>query len=127
MGFLVSGGAMLTCSFGVAPSCLMVLPQNMVNVMLPAANIMDGKPMVNILPFGMCNSIANPVVASATAAAWGVLTPAPCVPATPAPWVPGAPNVLIGNLPALTKDSVLMCTWGGVIQVTMPGQTIVQL
>src|SRR5215475_3483301 len=94
-------GAMLQCSFGAAPSSLVVLPQNRVLTGTPAANIMDGKPMVNILPFGVCSSLANPTVASATAAALGVLTPMPCIPVTPAPWVPGAPTVLLGNFPTL--------------------------
>ena len=83
--------------------------------------------MVNILPFGMCNSIANRTVASATAAAMGVLTPMPCIPVTVAPWVPGSPTVLIGNMPALNNNSKLMCTWAGVIQITNPGQTQTQV
>lgn len=122
MGLLVCGGAMLQCSFGAAPSSLMVLPLNKVLTMMPAANIMDNKPIVNILPFAMCSSPANPTVAAATAAALGVLTPMPCVPATCAPWVPGSPTVLIGNMPALNMDSKLICNWGGVIQIIVPGQ-----
>lgn len=121
-------GATLQCSFGLAPSSLMVLPVNQcMTSYVPAANIMDNKPMVNILPFGMCTSLANPTVAAATAAAMGVLTPMPCIPVTPAPWVPGAPTVLLGNMPALNNTSKLMCTWAGVIQVVYPGQVIEQI
>ena len=59
--------AQLMCSQGMAPSALVVLPLNRVmSGNQPAANIMDYKPMVNILPFGMCRSPANPVVAAAT-------------------------------------------------------------
>lgn len=121
MGMCVCGGAMLQCSFGVAPSSLMVLPQNQVMSAMPIANIMDGKPLVNVLPFGMCSSPANPTVAAATAAALGVLTPMPCIPATASPWVPGSPTVLVGNMPALNMDSKLICTYGGVIQIVSPG------
>ncbi|WP_434660434.1 DUF4280 domain-containing protein [Klebsiella sp. MISC125] len=119
----VCSGALLQCSFGVAPSTLMVMPINRTLVSgLPMANIMDNKPFVNIMPFGMCLSIANPTVAAATAAALGVLTPMPCIPATPAPWMPGSPTVLVGNMPALTAQSQLICMWGGVIQISYPGQ-----
>jgi hypothetical protein len=51
-----------------------------------------------------------------------VLTPMPCVPVTPAPWVPGSATVMLGKMPALNNNCKLMCTWGGVIQVTVPGQ-----
>ena len=78
--------------------------------------------MVNIMPFGMCASPANPTVAAATAAALGVLTPMPCVPMTMAPWVPGSVTVLLANLPALNNSFKLLCTWGGVITVAAPGQ-----
>jgi len=119
---LVTSGAMMRCSFGVAPSSLIVLPVNQTMAGAPAANIMDHKPIVNIPPFGMCTSLANPTVAAATAAAMGVLVPMPCVPVIPAPWVPGSPTVLIGNMPALNDYSICMCTWGGVISFTFPGQ-----
>ncbi len=128
MGMHVCNGAVLMCSFGAAPSSLVVLPINMVTTSnLPAANIMDNKPMVNILPFGMCMSLANPTVAAATAAAMGVLAPMPCIPVTPAPWVPGSPTVMLSNMPALNNLSKLMCTWGGVISVTVPGQFTEQI
>jgi hypothetical protein len=78
---------------------------------------------MNIPPFGMCQSPSNPTVAAATAAALGVLTPMPCIPATPAPWVPGAPTVTLCNAPALDNTSKLTCIWGGVISFTNPGQT----
>jgi hypothetical protein len=121
-------GAMLKCSMGLAPSSLVVLPVNRVMTSnVPAANIMDNKPMVNIMPFGMCQSPANPTVAAATAAALGVLTPMPCVPNTPAPWAPGAPTVLIANQPALDDTSKLMCIWAGVIEVTYAGQATHQI
>jgi hypothetical protein len=123
MGQLVTSGAALACSFGLAPGTLNVLPANQCMCGTPAANINDNKPMVNIAPFGMCNSIANPEVASATAAALGVLTPMPCVPVIPAPWAPGSPTVKLGNMPALNNTSKCMCAYGGVIQITAPGQT----
>jgi hypothetical protein len=124
----VCNGAKLMCSMGAAPGTLVVLPMNKVMTSnQPAANIMDHKPMMNVTPFGVCTSLANPAVAAATAAALGVLTPMPCVPNTPAPWVPGAPTVVLGNQPALDNSCKLMCAWGGVIQVMMPGQLTHQI
>lgn len=123
MGLLVCTGAQLMCPFGTAPSTLMVAKPHNVLVDTPNANIMDNKPIANILPFGLCTSIANPTVATATAAALGVLTPMPCIPNTPAPWAPGVPFILIENMPALEQNSKLMCMWGGVIQIIQPGQT----
>jgi hypothetical protein len=122
MANLVCMGATLQCSFGAAPSSLVVLPANGVLTGAPAATIMDHAPMVNISPFGACSSIANPTVAAATTAALGVLTPMPCIPVTPAPWALGAPTVLIGNMPALDDQSKLMCAWTGVIQINFAGQ-----
>lgn len=127
MGFAVCGGAQLMCSFGMAPSMLNVLPNNKTMTTMPLANIMDNKPMVNIMPFGMCSCLGNPTVASATAAAFGVLTPMPCIPVTTAPWAPGSPTVLIGTAPALNNTSKLICTYGGIIQITNPSVTNIQV
>ena len=118
----------MQCTFGMAPSSLVVLPKNKTFTnMMPDANIMDHVPLVNIMPFGACMSPANPTVAAATAAALGVLTPMPCIPNTPAPWVPGAVTVLLGNFPTLDNISKLMCIWGGVIQFTTPGEFTVEV
>ena len=127
MGIQVTTGAMLMCSFGVAPSTLSVVPAAMVSASkMTAATIMDFSPMVNIPPFGMCNSLSNPTVASATAAALGVLTPMPCVPAIVGPWKPGSTSVMIGKKPALTNSCTCNCAYGGVIQISNPGQGPVQ-
>jgi hypothetical protein len=127
MGIQVCMGATLQCSFGAAPSTLVVLPQNAVLTGTPAATIMDNKPIVNVPPFAMCSSPSNPTVIAATAAALGVLTPMPCLPVLPAPWVPGSPTVMIGNMPTLNNSSKLMCAWAGVIQILVPGQTTVMV
>jgi hypothetical protein len=107
----------------MAPSALTVLPVNRVACSkMPAATIMDSAPMANIASFGMCMSPANPQVAAATAAAMGVLTPQPCIPATGTPWTPGGITVEIGGVPTLDNVSICQCMWGGVISVLVPGQ-----
>lgn len=115
-------GAVLKCSMCLTPGSFVATPKQVRSSYMDAANIMDHKPLVNILPFGACMSLANPTVASATAAAQGVLTPMPCVPNTPSPWFPGAPTVPIQFLPALDDISMCMCVWGGLITVTYAGQ-----
>lgn len=128
MGFCVCQGAMLQCSFGNAPSTLNVLPAITVNVTSkPMATIMDNQPFVNIIPFGMCMNPANPAVASATAAALGVLTPMPCIPVITAPWTPGSVTVTLKGKPALTDSSLLMCAYGGVIKCNFAGQVTSQI
>lgn len=119
---VVMGGTM-TCSFGTTPATLVVIDPTrpLVSNML-AGNIMDFAPIVNIPTFGMCNTPSNPTVASATAAALGVLTPMPCIPATVAPWVPGDPDTLVGNMPGLHNACTCNCAYGGVITITNSGQ-----
>ena len=112
----------MMCTGGAAPAALSVIPAGRPMCGAPAANIADVAPIVNVPPFGMCQMPSNPAVAAATAAALGVLTPMPCVPVPAGTWTPGNPKVLVGGLPALTSDSKLVCAWGGVISVTLPGQ-----
>lgn len=128
MGICVCAGAMCACSFGAAPSALVVTPENRVTAGgPPAAAITDCVPMKNIQPFGMCSNPANPQVAAATAAALGVLTPMPCIPVVSASWAPGSPAVVVANKPALNQNSKAMCAWGGMIQITNPGNSRVMI
>jgi hypothetical protein len=117
MAQLVVNGAQCQCSFGAAPSALIILPTGMVNGSnMPAATIMDYIPIANIPPFGMCSAPTNPAVIAAQG------SPVPCVPVISAPWAPGSPTVMIGGKPALNSSSKCMCTWAGVISITTPGQ-----
>ncbi|WP_347555615.1 DUF4280 domain-containing protein [Robbsia sp. KACC 23696] len=125
MALLTIAGATLQCTFGAAPSVLNVLPLKRTLSGTPAATITDNLPLVNIVPFGVCSCPANPMVAAATAAAAGVLTPMPCVPVCAAPWIPGALRTVIGKTPALDSKSLLLCQWGGVIKIVAPGQATV--
>ncbi|GHU57953.1 hypothetical protein FACS1894133_1800 [Clostridia bacterium] len=116
--------ALCACSFGAAPMPLVVSSQtNVMACNMLAATVMDNA----FVSFGMCSNPANPTVAAATAAALGVLTPMPCLPAVAAPWTPGAATVMIGNKPALNSTSKLMCSYGGVIQISMPVAMTVML
>lgn len=124
MALPVCAGATLQCSFGLAPSTLVVVPAGHVTAGAPVANVMDFVPLTNVLPFGVCTSLANPTVAAATSAALGVLTPQPCIPQTVAPWIPSGPVKVTGmKLPVLQSTDSLQCLWGGMIRVVSPGQT----
>ena len=124
MGTIVVSGAVLQCPFGTSPSSLNVTSQAMYMISgQPAATIQDAQGMVNIQPFGMCSSLANPQVAAATAAALGVLTPQPCMPTTAGTWIPSGPTTLIDGKPCLTNDCQVLCSNGmGTIQISNPGQ-----
>lgn len=120
-------GAMLTCTFGMAPATLNAIRPTVTVEGRPAANIGDAAPIVNVPPFGMCQSLANPTVAAATAAALGTLTPMPCVPAIVGTWTPAAPKTLVGGMPALAAGATLQCAYGGVISVAVPGTATTQV
>lgn len=110
-----------TCSFGAAPMPLTATTQQTVSMCSQlSATIMDNV----CTTFGMCSSLANPTVASATAAAMGALTPMPCIPATVS-WAPGCPTVTVCGRPLLNNTSKLTCAYGGVIQVSVtPAMTV---
>lgn len=118
----VVAGATLACPFGLAPGTLNVIPSSLVLMeSRPPATIADIAPIVNIVPFGVCTSLLNPITAAQTSAALGVLTPGACTPTVVAPWAPGSPMTLIGGIPALTNASTCNCAYGGVISVVVPG------
>lgn len=118
---VVTGTAMINCTFGAAPATLTAMPRGVMVEGKPVAAITDMASGVNIPTFGLCSSLANPTVAAATAAALGALTPMPCIPAVVAPWQPGAPTTMVAGIPAVTATSMCTCTWGGVVTVAMPG------
>lgn len=125
---LAVSGAQLMCSFGAAPSALVVAAPHGVTVQkIPAATIMDFAPTTNVPPFGMCTTQSNPAVAAATTAALGVPTPAPCVPVVTGPWSPGAARVTLQKVKALHQACTAQCSYGGAITISNAGQTRVQV
>jgi hypothetical protein len=119
-------GAMLKCSFGMAPSTLSVIiplrpkAQNML-----MATITDVVPMANIMSFSMCQSLGNPTVASATSAAMGVLTPMPCIPVIAGTWTPSSKVKIMGT-PALLDNAKCSCAYGGQISIISPGNMMAE-
>jgi len=126
MPLQVVNAAKTACTMSAKPSQLVVAPTRQRTAGgQPAANIQDHVPIANIVPFGLCMSPSFPPTAAATAAASGVLTPAPCAPNTVTPWTPGSASVTIADRPALRQTDSCRCVWGGTITITDPGQTIV--
>ncbi len=126
MSLCVCTGGVLGCSFGMTPAPFNALPAPRVLAGGGCAGVMtDMMPVVNIPPFGLCKSLANPTVAAATAAALGALTPMPCIPVPAGPWTNTAQKLTIGGQSAITNDSKLTCAWGGQITVQFAGQLTV--
>ncbi|WP_276918646.1 DUF4280 domain-containing protein [Aneurinibacillus aneurinilyticus] len=106
-------GAVLSCSQGSTKSKLQTpFSHGVYSRGKVQMNIMDYKPNVNIMPFGMCSSMANPAVA-ATAANSGKLTKMPCTPIVTMPWLNGKQNVLIAKQPALMNKCTNHCIYKG--------------
>lgn len=119
----VVAGATISCSFGSQSSRLSSPMSHGVFVKgKPLMNIMDYIPNVNIMPFGTCGSMQNPVVAAATAANNGVLQRMPCMPMVTMPWLGGKTDKRVDNVPSLLSDSTNMCMFCGQIKVENDGQ-----
>lgn len=128
MGQPVTMGALLQCSFGLAPCPLAVIdPSRPLVESRPVATVNDFIPGSNIASFGMCSSTANPAVIAATAAALGTPTPAPCAPVITGPWMPGSVAVTIGGVAALTDSSTATCIWAGQVKIVQPGPVTTSL
>ena len=127
MSRVVVTGASISCPFGTSTGSFIATNCNYIKIKgITPGNTNDGLPIINITPFGMCQTPTNPAVAAATAAALGVLTPMPCIPNTKT-WAPTNPKVMVGGKPVLTQESVCLCRYGGVITVSDPGQTVLDL
>ena len=115
--------SLLKCSFGLAPGTLMVLPVKLVCACAkPVACNIDFVPFLNIMTFGMCQSMANPMVIAATAAAFGVLTPMPCIPMIITPWIAPHTKIKVRKIPTATMQSKCNCAYAGVVQIVMVQQ-----
>jgi hypothetical protein len=119
VGNLVCTGATISCSFGTTPASFSASSTD-VSATTAAGTISDVSPE-NVPAFGMCTTVSNPEVASATTAALGVLTPQACQPVL-TPWSPGSAEVTVDGQPALDDASTCSCSWGGVISVSDAGQ-----
>lgn len=124
MSAFVTEGAVITCPMGAAPANLKVTSQSKV--------LYDGKPVAtiqdasaaNVGSFGMCSSLANPQVASATAAALGVLTPQSCTFSSAGSWIPEQTKVCADGKPCLTTGAQVFCTTGmQMCTIAGPSQT----
>jgi hypothetical protein len=119
----VTSGTMLHCTMG-ASSAPLVVPDPVVAATAPVATVVNSTPTTNVPSFGLCMSLGNPQVATATGLAQGVLTPQPCMPATGPPWSPGALTIQAGGLPCVLVSSICQCAYGGVITVVAPEQVL---
>lgn len=122
---LVTDKSLCKCSFGLAPAAVTAGPQSVGSSMnMKVLTEFMIVPNTNIPPFGMCNSMANPAVASATAAAMGVLTPQPCTPVIVGPWSPCASAASVLGQKAVTTASKCNCAYGGVITIVQTPNTL---
>lgn len=123
-----AGTAVIMCTFSMGtPSVFNATPRPVLTQQLINGVITDVAPGMNITPFPICNTPSNPAVAAATAAALGVLTPAPCTYVPAGTWFPGATNIITTGIPALDNNCKLMCAWGGMISINFPAQVTHQI
>lgn len=123
MSIQTTGLALTKCMWGVAPSVYLTLPiHREITFIMPAATMLDTFPFLNMMPFILCQSKANPMVIAIMIASLGSVQVAPCIPMTFIPWVPPVPTVLIDNMPAINNNAKAMCLWAGQIQIMFPGQ-----
>ena len=105
----VVDGATLKCSLGTSPSKLKVVRPGMLIMGKLEANVMDSKPMTNVLPFGKCKCS-------------GCASIKACKPETSGPWKQVVPPVVGSSEASLLQPAVLECGHGGVINIVNPGQ-----
>ena len=114
---LLTTGCLLECTMGLTPAPFVAdeLPGAPAELGMTVGTIAQFVPMKNIPSFGTCKSPMNPTTATLTAAAQGVLTPGPCMPAG-IPWTPPSATANHFGVPLATIMSKCACGFGGVIQ-----------
>jgi hypothetical protein len=123
MANLVCTGAALKCSMGTTPATFTASGQA-VSGRTAAGVVTDVGPK-SVPAFGMCTSLQNPAVATASSA--GPLVPQACQPVIAKPWSPGSTKVTIDGVAALDDGSQCKCAWQGAIKVTSAGQATTAL
>lgn len=118
----VEEGSICRCSFGSCPSRIKI-PARKSQDAAHRVCVADHIPMVNIMPFGMCSSPANPVAGKAEGAEPKKRTAAPCMPCPAAAWSPVDPENRVDGQPSLTPESTLPCRYGGVISIAPSSKT----
>lgn len=90
----------------------------------PMMNKNDWKPLVNIPEFGVCSSPTNPNTAKVTLVGedGNPVAGAPCTPAILSCWQNAKEDTIIDGAAALTTDSKLICSLGGIITFKTDGQ-----
>ena len=116
--FLGTLGALHSCPMGTLPIMpLVVLPNTVMGLDLPAATVLDNFIFLNMEPYITCKIL--------TAMALGV--PIPCIPLVSAPWIPGGITVMINDAVALDSFDSAQCVIGGKIEMFFsPAVTIIQ-
>ena len=119
MSFAVTTGSFAECTCGTAPGEL--IADFDTGAMSDGAIVLTIDMIVaevNIPSFGLCDSLVNPEVATATAAAGGVTTPQACVPVVVDSWAPGSLTASETGAGYVNDSSICTCSWGGVISIT---------
>ena len=118
---VVLEGDICKCSNGNAPCPLVVTSSGRMTCGRRKVAVKTDASIANLASFGMCNTLANPAVAAATAANNGVLTPQPCVPALTGSWNGTAGKLNVGGMAAVLESSTAICSYAGNISISLTG------
>ena len=124
MSNLVVNNSLIKCSYGAAPVPITVIPMGppVSGQSQLVATVNDIIPMVNIKPFGICNSPSNPMGMGKPT----FPTPCPCIPTIPSPWSPASTVLKINGQKALLKNASCKCIWSGSITVVTIAQQVIE-
>ena len=101
----LNSGDLLMCNQGTTPGTFTSFNKSGVG------SATECQAFLNISMFGMCRSPANPMVAGATAANMGAVTPAQCVPHIAGAWVG-----YVDEKGQVDGGANCVCQWGGIIK-----------
>lgn len=119
---LVTAGAMMTCSFGVAPNALIVTPENKLLAGAPGATIMDNIPIKKVPPSACARPWRIPVSPQRPRPRRARSLPCRVCRSFLLPGCPAQATLLVSYKPALHDGCKCMCAWGGVTGFATPGR-----